>query len=304
MVTIENSFNIICRSPEGRHWTRRVPLYWFILTVGPVLVVLANYVNNQFTLWIEAVQTWHWLLLTAQTLWTFGVAWLFIVAVYALVPNSSVAMRPALAGALVATLLLGVGKHTLGAYLGNAFSINQLYGSLGLVPLFMFWVYLMWLVILFGLQVSATLQRLRGRSLDEIDPPQKWTIVVDPTSVLTVMEIIAEQFVAGHPVASRKVAELSALPEPSVVRIVERLVDEGWLHRVELPETAVTLAKPLEQMNAKEFLEIGYRMADEGRQGRCSALVNQLRDAQQKVAEKVTLDTLVRTLPPAMTNEA
>ncbi len=304
MVTIENSFNIICRSPEGRHWTRRVPLYWFILTVGPVLVSLANYVNNQFTGWIEAVQTWHWLLLTAQTLWTFGVAWLFIVAVYALVPNSSVAMRPALAGALVATLLLGVGKHILGAYLGNAFSINQLYGSLGLVPLFMFWVYLMWLVILFGLQVSATLQRLRGRSLDEIDPPQKWTIVVDPTSVLTVMEIIAEQFVAGSPVTSRKVAELSALSEPSVVRIVERLVAEGWLHRVELPETAVTLAKPLEQMNAKEFLEIGYRMADEGRQGRCSALVNQLRDAQQKVAEKVTLDTLIHTLPPAMTNEA
>ena len=88
----------------------------------------------------------------------------------------------------------------------------------------MFWVYLMWLVILFGLQVSATLQKLRGRSLDEIDPPQKWTIVVDATSVLTVMEIIAEQFVAGHPVTSRKVAELSALPEPSVMRIVERLV--------------------------------------------------------------------------------
>ena len=41
--------------------------------------------------------------------------------------------------------------------------------SLGLVPLFMFWVYLMWLAVLFGLQVSATLQMLHGRKLDEVD---------------------------------------------------------------------------------------------------------------------------------------
>lgn len=171
MVTIENSFNIVYRAPGGRLWTRRVPLYWFVLTVGPVLVGLASYMNNQFTSWMASADTWQWLLLTAQSLWSFGVAWLIMFAVYTLVPNSTVTLRPALAGALVAAVLLGVGKHALGAYLGSAFSINQLYGYLGLVPLFMFWVYLMWLAVLFGLQVSATLQMLHGRSLDEVDHP-------------------------------------------------------------------------------------------------------------------------------------
>ena len=36
MVTIENSFNHICRAPEGRTWSRRIPLYWFVLTASPV----------------------------------------------------------------------------------------------------------------------------------------------------------------------------------------------------------------------------------------------------------------------------
>jgi membrane protein len=293
MVTIENSFNIVYRAPGGRPWTRRVPLYWFILTVGPVLMGLASYVNNQFTGWIASVQAWHSLLLAAQTLWSFGVAWLFMFAAYTLIPNATVALRPALAGTLVATVLLGIGKHSLGAYLGSAFSINQLYGSLGLVPLFMFWVYLMWLAVLFGLQFGATLQMLHGRSLDEMDPPRSRTGMVDPTSVLTVVEVIAEHFAAGQPVTSRQVADITSIAEPMIARIVERLVHEGWLHRVERPDRAVILAKPPDQMNASDFIEIGFRMVDEGGQGRCSALAKQLRAAQQTVAEGETLATLV-----------
>lgn len=293
MVTIENSFNTIYRASGGRQWTRRVPLYWFLLTVCPVVVGVASYVNDQFTGWIASVDTWQWLLVSAQALWSFGLVWLFMFAVYTLVPNATVTMRPAVAGALVASLLLAAGKHTLGAFLGSAFSVNQLYGSLGLVPLFMLWVYLMWLSVLFGLQVSATLQMLRGRSLAEMDHPGERTRLVDPTVVLTMMEEIAEQFAAGRPVTPRQLADSQALPEPTVTRIIDRFVLSGWLHRVEHPEPAVSLAKPPEQLTAHELLEAGYQLVDEGAPGRCSAFIRQLRDAQEKLAAGVTLATLV-----------
>lgn len=293
MVTIENVFNLIYRAPNGRRWTRRVPLYWFILTVSPVFVVLATYVNGQFTDWIQSVHTWHWLLLTAQSLWSFGLAWIFIFSIYALVPNSTVDLRPAIIGALVATILLAIGKHTLSAYLGNAFAINQLYGSLGLVPLFMFWVYLMWLAVLFGLQVGATLQMLQGKSPNEIEHPQERTFQFDPASVLTLMEIVAENFASGSPTTYRQVANITALPESTISKIVERLVREGWLHHVEGLETAVSLSRLPANMNASKFIAIGFQMSDEGRVGRSSALIQQLRQAQQTVAEGITLATLV-----------
>ncbi|MBC8353809.1 MAG: YihY family inner membrane protein [Planctomycetes bacterium] len=293
MVTIENSFNIICRASSGRPWIRRVPLYWFLLTVSPALLGLASYVNNQFTDWIASVDTWHWLLFTARALWSFGLMWLFMFAVYTLVPNSTVSLRPAMVGALVAAVLLTVGKHTLGAYLGSAFAINQLYGSLGLVPLFMFWVYLMWVGVLFGLQVSATLQLLRGRSLDEVDHRHARTGMIDPASILAVTEVIAEHFVAGQPVTSGQVADVTSIPEPTIARIIERLVHGGWLHRVRDRETAVSLAKPPEQIMANELIAIGFRMVDEGGQESCSAFVQQLRDAQQTVADGISLAAIV-----------
>ena len=290
MVTIENSFNIIYRAPDGRAWSRRVPLYWFILTISPILIGLTSYVNQEFTGWIGDVHAWH---VVAKFVWGFAIAWLFIVAIYMLIPNANVQSQPAVAGAFVATMLLWLGKNTLGAYLGNAFSINQLYGSLGLVPLFMFWVYLMWLAVLFGLEVSATLQMLHGRSIAEMDPPVARSGLADPTSVLAMVEVISENFVAGRPVTVTKLAEVTSLPSATVKNVVDRLVQDNWLHRIDRPDAAISLARPLDQMSANAFLQLGYDMVDHGDQGRASALVNQLRNAQRQAVEGITLSMLV-----------
>lgn len=171
MVTIENAFNTICRAPQGRPWTRRVPLYWFVLTVSPIALGMAWWINNEVASWIDSVTTWQVVWTLASALWRLLASWCILVVIYTQMPNTTVKFRSAAAGALVAALLFEVGKQTLDAYLQNAFSISQLYGSLGLVPLFMFWVYLMWLAVLFGLEVSATLQALRGREWEEMKPP-------------------------------------------------------------------------------------------------------------------------------------
>jgi membrane protein len=67
-------------------------------------------------------------------------------------------------GAFVAAVLLLIGKGSLGLYFSYAISLHQMYGSLGLVPVFMFWMYLMWLIILLGLQVSAIVQQVSANT--------------------------------------------------------------------------------------------------------------------------------------------
>ncbi len=297
MVTIENSFNTIYRASDGRRWARRVPLYWFVLTISPAFLGIASYANQQWTTLVTQLSSWQWWLLAVQFFWSFAIAWLLMTVVYKLVPNANVALRPAVTGAFVAALLLEIGKRTLGSYLGNAFAINQLYGSLGLVPLFMFWVYLMWLAVLFGLQVSATLQMLHGRSLRDMERRQARLGLVDPTSVLLLMELVVERFLVGQPVTARELAEFTAIPEAVTIRVLDRLVQEGWLHRIDRPEAAVSLALPPDQLPAVTFLKLGFRWLDEGRDGRHSALVESLRAAQHTVAEGITLATLATSRP-------
>ncbi|MHC4711052.1 MAG: YhjD/YihY/BrkB family envelope integrity protein, partial [Planctomycetota bacterium] len=148
MVTIEKSFNIIYRAPEGRSWPRRLTVYWTVLTLGPGAIVAAMWVGN----WIDSIfpeqAGWWSILRAAPVLWNYVALWMVTFAIYKLIPNTNVTYRPALFGALLAAILLEMGKRTLGAYFANAVSFGQLYGSLGLIPVFMFWVYVMWLIVL------------------------------------------------------------------------------------------------------------------------------------------------------------
>ena len=290
MVTIENSFNTIYRAPQGRAWVRRVTTYWFVLTVGPLAIGLMMYVNAQFDLWIHSVQAGQWLIQTAAVVWSFGVTWLFMFLVYWLVPNTQVSVKATLVGAFVAAVLVEIGRHTLGAYFSQAFAFSFLYGTLGLIPVLMFWIYLMWLVVLFGLEVSFTIQAVHGRRIEDLE--EKRTPVrtlIDPASVVTVMEVVSEQFASGKPASTREIADQTLLPESAIRQMVDELVDEGLVHRLDGAAAGVVLARPPEQISADSLIEIGYRLTDEPGMGRKSVLIERLRNAQRNLAKHVTL---------------
>ena len=160
LVNIETCFNVICRAKKGRSWLHRVPFYWFVLTFGPVLLALALWTDNQVGDLLAWAVPWDWLLWSLLTVWNFFLAWAALLLLYRLVPMNNVYSRPAMIGAFVAAVLLILGKGSLGLYFSHAISLHQMYGSIGLVPVFMFWMYLMWLIILLGLQVAAIVQQV------------------------------------------------------------------------------------------------------------------------------------------------
>ncbi len=292
MMTIENGFNTIYRASQGRAWTHRVPLFWFVLTMSPVAIGIMLYVNTFVADAIESVQAGQWLLTIAGTLWNLLIAWLVMFAIYSLLPNTNVALRPAAAGAAVAAILLEIGKHSLGAYLDNAFAISQLYGSLGLIPLFMFWVYLMWLAVLFGLEVSAILQALHGRDLEEMQPKPAAVGLLDPAAIIPVMEIVAERFAGGQPTTARHAAEVCSLPEEAVAQMYARLIEQRVLYSVDAGANSVSLALPADKVSAERLMQIGFELVDEPA-GHKSEFVKRLREAQQALARQTTLATLV-----------
>jgi len=294
MVTIENCLNVIVRAPVGRRWSRRIPLYWFVLTVSPLLVVLWYYVNHRFDQWITSVEAWQWLAYTAWLGWNLFFAWLLMLAVYLLVPSSQPEFKPAAAGAGVAAVLLVLGLRGLGAYLNYGFMVGQLYGSLGLVPLFMIWVYLMWLAVLFGLEVCAILQALPGRRLEELERERKSESLVDPAAVVAVMEVIGKRFTDGQPTTLLQVCQATGLPEQAASRMFSGLVLENFLHRLDGPSGTVALSKPPEQITGVELLEVAFRLVDSGQPTTGSRLLDRLRQAQRDLVETTTLAALVQ----------
>jgi len=82
---------------------------------------------------------------------------------YWVVPATKVRLRDVWLGALVAAFLFEVTKVGFSIYLENFSNYDLVYGSLGAVAAFLFWIYLAANILLFGAEVASEYPRvLRG----------------------------------------------------------------------------------------------------------------------------------------------
>lgn len=294
IVTVEKTFNVIFRAPQGRPWHVRIPIYWAIITLGPVLIWGSFYISTQFADAIKGVWALDWLLGLLNQFTALAVTWLLFVLLFKLMPNAQVAIKPALAGALVSALAWELMKAALRWYVENAVLSQtqaQLYGSLALIPVLLFWVYLSWLVVLAGLQVTHILQTLpahrRGKFQDQRPEP----VARDPWLVIPVMSSVAQAFDEGKTRPIDRIAKDVNAPVATVSQIVDELVGRGLLHRLPNDDgpSDLTLAMPPGRIRIADLIATAPDQADtEKLPG--YALLKQLIDAQDKALAEVTLE--------------
>lgn len=158
LVTIEKAFNTIWRVRQPRRGVSSFLLYWAILSMGPILLgggfAISTYIASLSL--ISGPDA----LLGVQTLLKF-MPLLFSVAaftlLYATVPNARVPIRHALLGGLFAAVLFEVAKMLFGLYVRLFPGYQLIYGAFATVPLFLLWIYLSWLIVLFGAEVVCNL---------------------------------------------------------------------------------------------------------------------------------------------------
>ena len=287
LVAIEESFNIVCRAPRGRSWLRRVLVYWFLLTFGPLTLGAIPWALHQAKVFMTERGLPEGVLGSSSILLGFLLLWATVFVAYLIVPHTRMRLRPTLLGSLVAALLLEIGRRSLGAYMANAFTVSRLYGSLGLIPLFMFWVYVMWMVVLFGLQISALLQALDARGKVRAVAALGRS-GLEPALAAAVMEQIVQGFASGRHATLDSLAEACGIDLPTAQRIVDALVG-AKLAIQPTPEGPVLPARDPGAIRADEPLEAGFLLADDGRHGAARGVLRTLREAQRRAAHSITL---------------
>lgn len=163
MWAVESAFNRIWRVPTPKPKLLRFLVYWGLLTIGSLLIVSLLALNSAVSVYINlADYTPGFLdgagLFAAPLL----IGFIGLTAAYWLIPHRQVPLRHAMIGGVIATILFELLKWLFRIYLQSV-SFQQIYGALAVLPIALVWLYSVWLVVLLGASITATLSSFRYR---------------------------------------------------------------------------------------------------------------------------------------------
>ncbi|MBN8482031.1 MAG: YihY family inner membrane protein [Xanthomonadales bacterium] len=159
MMSIEDAFNRIWRVATDRRAASRFVIYWTALSLGPLLVAAALATSSYLIALplLDAAATEYSLKARVLSVLPFFIMWTALAVGYLVIPNRSVRVRDAIVGGFIATVLFETARRGFTWYATGLANYQQVYGAMAIVPIFFFWIYLSWIIVLLGASITASL---------------------------------------------------------------------------------------------------------------------------------------------------
>jgi membrane protein len=251
MLTIDRALNAIWRVRRPRPIAQRVLVYWGGLTLGPLLLgislSLTSWVLTASQGIVGALPGGVAMLLNVVE---FALLALGMAALYHYVPHTHVRWRHALAGGVFVATGIEVAKHLLAWYVGTMPTISAVYGAFATVPILLLWIYVGWLIVLWGAVIAAYAPSLSMRiARMPTAPGHRFALALSVIAALSRAKSGDARGLALHDLAAALATDPLQV-EPVVDTLaamdwVARLDEEGGQRLVLLAEPATTPAQSL-----------------------------------------------------------
>jgi uncharacterized BrkB/YihY/UPF0761 family membrane protein len=175
---------------------------------------------------------------------------------YAFLPHARVRLKPALIGAVTAALLWAATKWALALSSSTLVKYDAVYGGLATVPITMFWLYLTWLIVILGAEVTVAIQNIRSQRRDELS--SETTQVFQERVALRLVATIAQLFEKGElPPDGESLAERTGAPMTLCTSLLYHLTEDGLLREIDLGGEAsgYVPAKPLDKITVSDVID-------------------------------------------------
>ncbi len=238
LTNIEKSFNYIWGVKTVRPLLRRFADYLSVVLAGPVLIISAvsmtsGLASNSLVQKLIEMKMVGSLILFAFKFAPFVFMWLAFTVLYVFMSNIKVEWRAAFVGGVTGGTLWQLAQIGYVHFQVGVGRYNAIYGTMAALPIFMVWVYLSWLIVLFGLGVCYAKQNLRtgGRDLRESEVSRNSFEQV----ALAILVTLADRFSRGEkPLSHEQLAKYLYIPPRLCRGILHVLIKLGFVTEISI----------------------------------------------------------------------
>lgn len=261
LTNIEKSFNHVWGVPEIRPLMRRFSDYLSVILVGPVLIIAAISMTSSLASHNLVQKLIEMQLVGSMILLLFKVVpfifmWLAFTVLYVFMSNIKVEWRAAFIGGVVGGTLWQFAQWAYVNFQVGVAKYNAIYGTMAALPIFMVWLYLSWVIVLFGLGVTYAKQNLRtsGRDLRGSEVSRNCYEQV----ALVLLVTLADRFShGGKAMSQEQLAKLLFLPSRLCRNILRLLVEIGYVSELcsRLGRSSYQLGRAAENLPLADILQ-------------------------------------------------
>ena len=153
---ITRNVNRIWKSEKKGKLILYILKYIIFILITPILLLVSFYVRNSNLIYNYlnlTIKYFNYGKITS-VLYSILINWLLIFILYYIVPHEKIKFRYSLISALIIAAVLWITRNGYNFYFKMIPQINILYGSLSFIPIFLIWIYISWLIVLYGLELN------------------------------------------------------------------------------------------------------------------------------------------------------
>ncbi len=311
MTSVEVTFNHIWGIKYNRTFARRFADYLSIIVTVPLLVLLSSsvsaFLSSETVLDKMADFFGPLARLYSQLMGLAGIFSIILAftVLYVVMPNTKVKISAALAGGTVAGLAWKLMQVLYIKFQIGVGSANALYGTFAAIPLFLAWVYVSWLIVLFGAEVSFSTQHRRTYELEDLASSAGYRIKTVLATLILVK--ICKDFEKGvHNFHATSFADHYQIPHRLVQDVLFVLVSKNVIRKIE-DENHYLPARKVSTLSLKDIHEAFEGETSDyldriGKHADCKPVLSAYNKLAGEVAERerhVTIADLVAEPAPS-----
>jgi len=270
---IEKTLNNIWQVKEKRGFWTKFTSFCTLIWLGPVLIAASILIREEVASQVQAAVGETPILgavvqvgmVVGRLLLPFVTVWLALLALYKFLPHTRVKFGAAAWGAFLGAVLIQIARPGFRLYVTGAIKYERIYGSLGLVPIFLLWVWLLWLLVLFGAEVAFAVQHIGLlRFQDKLMRVSK--LFIDRYLAVRIMLYVAREFWrSGRPMGADRLAEILHMSPEEAADAANRMVKLGLLMPVGEERDEFHPARDLSRLKVMDVLSVTDRFRGDSR---------------------------------------